>query len=92
MSRFCLLEFFVGLKQIFNSFGNVTITSEGLQILTYARSDGSLTWNQYMVVLHCIGISLIRNHEFFLIQQREWLEYLGLCLAYTTISEDGTLS
>ena len=29
--------FFVPLKKIFHSYGDVTITGEGLQILTYAR-------------------------------------------------------
>ena len=52
--RFCL---FVGVNhstlRIFHSFGDVTTTGEGLQILTYARhsllfsSEGSLACHTY---------------------------------------------
>ena len=54
---FCLLVFFffnfLSHLRIFHSFGDVTITSEGLQILTYTRnllpssSGGSLACHTY---------------------------------------------
>ena len=50
---FCLFGFFSSHSRIFNSYGDVTIAGEGLQILTCARhswqlsSEGSLACHTY---------------------------------------------
>ena len=59
----CLFWGFTSISRIFHSNGNVTITGEGLQILTYARHswlcicEGSLTWHAYCDMGFIMNIS-----------------------------------
>ena len=76
----CIFGFFSPHSRIFHSFGEVTVTADGLQILAYTRhswplsSEGSLACHTYRDT----GLPFINNGD---LQGPETLAPVAECLA-----------
>ena len=95
--RYCLFVciFFSSHSRIFHSYGDVTITSEGLQILTYAwhswplRSEGSLTCHTYCDTGHSFIMVISEEPWHSHILPSVWQWNVTTCFYYLGLSRLG---